>query len=125
MPPPDTRGLVTTHFGLQDRSSYTVNGAIWFEFSIANNAGGSVPFGALGVMPKKDGGDRLDWYQHSWGGNNDAISVAGLSWEDNIKLPEPGNYTLRLVICFEDFGVCRAGGGTWVPMSHEIPVTIN
>jgi hypothetical protein len=76
-------------------------------------------------MPKKNGTDRLDWYQNSWGGNDDAIPVAGLQWEDNIQLPETGPYTLRLVICFDDYNACRGGSGTWVTLSQEIPVTIN
>lgn len=75
-------------------------------------------------MLKKDGVDRPDWYQHSWGGKNDVISPNGLSHEDNIRLPEAGNYTLRLVMCFEGYNAC-INGGPWVTMSQEIPVTIN
>jgi hypothetical protein len=124
-PPANTRGLTATNFGLQPRSVYAVNQLVWFEFTIVNAAGGPVPFGALGVMPKKDGTDRLDWYQHSWGGNDDSIPVNGLSWEDNIRLPEAGAYTLRLVICFEGTSACRNGGGTWVTLSQEIAININ
>ena len=123
-PPADTRGLRTTNFGLQPRSVFQVNQPVWFEFTIVNEGGVPVPFGALGVMPKKDGVDRPEWYQHSWGGNNDAIPSNGLSHEDNIKLPEAGNYTLRLVMCFESYNTC-INGGPWVTMSQEIPVTIN
>ena len=68
----------------------------------------------------------LDVYkrqQHSWGGNSDVIPVGGLSWDDHINLPEAGNYTLRLVICF-DGPACQAQNGTWHSLSPEIPVTI-
>ncbi len=122
--PPTTNGLTALHFAVQPRSVLQVNQPVWFEFSIGNSAGGPVPFGALGVMPKKGGADRPDWYQHSWGGNNDAIPANGLQWEDNIRLPETGAYTLRLVICFGDYNACRSGG-PWVTLSQEIPITIN
>jgi hypothetical protein len=115
---------VLNSFGIEGGPAFSVNALIWFNFDIANISGGPVPYGALGVMPKKDGGDRQDWYQHSWGGNNDAITPDGLVWRDNIKLPEGGNYTLRLVICFEDYGACTSGQGNWVALSHEVPVTI-
>jgi hypothetical protein len=116
---------VASHFGLQDRSKFGVNQQIWFEFTIVNTAGGDVPYNRLGVLPKKDGVDRFDWFQHSYGGPNAAIRPEGLSHEDNIKLPEAGGYTLRLAICFDSYDACNSGGGTWVTMSQEIPVTIN
>lgn len=122
--PVDTFGLTATYFGLQDRSQFFPGGDVWFEFQIANTLGAPVSFGALGVMPKKDGVDRPEWYQHSWGGNNDAIPVNGLAADDRIILNERGNYTLRLVICFSDYNSCRAGG-PWISLSPEIPITIN
>ena len=122
--PSGVNGLSGAHFALQDRADLSVNGRIWFEFHVANATGGDVPFDALGVMPKKDGVDRPEWYQNSWGGNNDVIDVDGLNWEDHIELPEAGNYTLRLVICF-DGAACRQNNGTWHTLSSEIPVTIN
>jgi hypothetical protein len=125
-PPSGARGLTATHFGLQDRSSYTVGGLIWFDFNIVNTSGGDVPYHRLGVMPRKDGNDRLDWFQQSYGGPNASIKTGGLSHEDNIKLPEAGNYTLRLAICFDDWDGCNSGsGGTWETLSQEILVTIN
>lgn len=127
VPPPPApsgvRGLTASHFAIQDRAQLFVNGDIWFEFHVANMTNSDVPFDALGVMPKKDGTDRGQWYQHSWGGNNDVIPVGGLSWDDHINLPEAGNYTLRLVICF-DGPACQAQNGTWHSLSPEIPITI-
>ncbi|HOU40745.1 MAG TPA: hypothetical protein PK829_05715 [Promineifilum sp.] len=126
-PPPSSpgsiNGLSASNFAIQDRAQLTVNGDIWFEFHVANSTNSDVPFDALGVMPKKDGVDRPQWYQHSWGGNNDVIPPDGLSWDDHINLPEAGNYTLRLVICF-DGPACQAQNGTWHTLSQEIPVTI-
>jgi hypothetical protein len=116
-------GLLASHFALQARAQMVVNGDIWFEFTIANSTAGDVAFDALGVMPRKDGTDRPQWYQHSYGGNNDVIPTGGLSWDDHINLPEAGNYTLRMVVCF-DGPACLAQTGTWHTLSPEIPITI-
>jgi hypothetical protein len=123
--PPSARGLTATAFNIQSRSNYSVGGLIWFDFTIVNSTGGDVPYNRLGVMPRKDGGDRGDWFQQSYGGPNAAIRPDGLTHEDNIKLPEAGNYTLRLMICFDGYDACNSGGGTWVTLSPEISVTIN
>lgn len=116
-------GLMASHFAVQDRAQLFVNGDIWFEFNIANSTGNDVPFDALGVMPKKNGVDRKEWYQHSYGGNNDVIPPGGLAWDDHINLPEAGDYTLRMVVCF-DGPACLAQTGTWHTLSQEIPVSI-
>lgn len=110
---------------MQDRSNYTVNGRIWFEFTIVNTTGGEVPYNRLGVLPKKDGVDRFDWYQQSYGGPNASMKPAGLTHEDNIQLPEAGGYTLRLAICFETWETCKTSAGSWATMSPEIFVNIN
>jgi hypothetical protein len=123
--PTGARGLTATSFGLQGRSNYTVGGQIWFDFTIVNSTGGDVPYNRLGVLPRKGGTDRFDWFQQSYGGPNASIKPNGLTHEDNIKLPEAGNYTLRLAICFDGWEACNSGGGNWVTMSQEIPVTIN
>lgn len=123
--PTGARGLTATHFALQPRSNYSVGGQIWFEFTITNSTGGEVPYNRLGVMPRKGGNDRVDWFQQSYGGPNATMKPNGLTHEDNIKLPEAGNYTLRLAICFDGWEACNAGGGTWVTMSQEIPITVN
>jgi hypothetical protein len=125
VPAKGTNGLVASHFALQDRSEYSPGGSVWFEFTVANDTGNEVPYNALGVMPKKDGVDRFEWYQQTYGGRNSTIKPGGLSWEDRIKLPETGNYTLRLVMCFDGFDNCLQGGGTWHTMSDEIEIQIN
>ncbi len=124
-PPQDTRGLVATAFNIQPRSDFRVNQPVWFDFQIVNTTGGDVAYNRLGVMPRKDGQDRPDWFQQSYGGPNATIKPQGLSHEDNIRLPEAGNYTLRLAICFDGYDSCNSGGGTWATLSSEIPVTIN
>lgn len=125
-PQPETvNGLSATHFALQPRSNVSVNGKIWTEFQIVNATGGDVPYSTIGVVPRKDGQDRWDFFKKSWGGNNDKIGPNGLRSEDNMYISEPGNYTLRLVICFDDYTTCRAGGGTHHTLSQEIPITLN
>lgn len=125
-PPIGVAGLIASHFALQARSNYTVNGQIWFEFTVSNSSGGSVPFGCLGVLPKKGGSERPQWVQVSWGGNNDAVPTGGINnHEDHIELPETGNYTLRLAISFDAYNTCSGGGGTWHTLSQEIPISIN
>ncbi|MFZ0545865.1 MAG: hypothetical protein WAM60_10535 [Candidatus Promineifilaceae bacterium] len=123
-PPVDTHGLIGT-FNLQSDSSYTVNGKIWYEFTVTNSTGQEVPYQALGALPKKGGSDRGDWFKMSWGGPNATIKPNGLSAKDWISLPETGNYTLRLAICFDDVNACKSGASPWVSLSQEIPVTIN
>lgn len=118
-------GLVASNFRIQDRAVLAVNQEVWFEFTIVNQTGGEVPYNAIGVMPRKDGVDRREWYQQSYGGANSTIKPSGLSWEDRIKLPEAGNYTLRLVICFDGIDACLNGNGTFHSLSPEVPVTIN
>lgn len=113
-------GITATHFAIQDRASLTPGGKVWFEFNVVNSSGGDVVYDTLGVMPKKDGVDRPEWYQNSYGGT---MTPDGLNWEDHIKLPETGDYTLRLVICF-DGSACRENKGTWHTLSPEIPVAI-
>lgn len=127
-PPPGPQpvtinGLSGTQFKLQDRAQLCPGCKIWFEFIVSNSSGGGVPFSTLGVVPRKDGKDRWEWFQKSWG--QDEIDSDGLSWEDNMDIPEKGNYTLRLVICFDEYATCRAGGGTHHTLSPEIPITIN
>jgi hypothetical protein len=125
-PPPaiGANGLIASHFAVQDRSEFKKNGKVWFEFTITNSTGGDVPYYSLGVMPKKDGNDRVDWYQQSYKGRNSSIDAGGFSWEDNIKLPESGDYTLRVVICFDSYESCTSRSGTYQSLSGEIPIKI-
>lgn len=119
--PPAVNGVEATRFNIQPRSVYAVNQPVWFEFTVTNSTGGEISFGVLGVMAKKDGADRQ--LQASW--SDAALPATGLNWEDHIDMREAGNYTLRLVICFESKSACTGGGGTWHTLSPEIAVTIN
>ena len=77
----------------------------------------------FGVLPRKDGGDRFDLFQASWG--NDVVQTSGIDWVDHIDISEGGSYTLRLAVCFDvSVDECRAGGGNWATLSGEIPVTV-
>ncbi len=117
-------GLIARSFNVQDRSEFKPNGSVWFGFVVGNETGGEVPYFSIGVMPKKDGVDRPEWYQHSYGGRGSTVKPGGLEWEDRIKLPETGSYTVRLVVCF-DSDRCADGEGTFHSLSNEIPVNIN
>lgn len=123
--PGNHRGLQASHFALQDwRTNLVPNGEIWYEWTISNTSGGGVPYSTIGVMPRKDGVDRVEWYQNNWGGNNDVMPPEGLSWPSWMSVPESGNYTLRVVVCFDGFQACLNGQGTFHTLSQEIPVTI-
>ena len=115
-------GIIGTHFALQARSTFAVGQQIWFEFAVANQSGASVPYGALGAMVRRDGADVQ--YKNSWGGNMDQIAPGGLSADDNLVINSSGNYTIRLVICFDDHNTCVNGGGTFHTLSAEIPFSI-
>ncbi len=115
--------MVGQAFSVEGGNAFGTNQMIWFNFVVGNTAGGPVPFGALGVMPRKDGVDRPDMFQASW--SNEVLTTGGLDWRDHIEIGEPGSYTLRLAICFDaDLNACKAGGGTWATLSSEIPVNI-
>lgn len=119
------RGLVASHFVLQDwRTNPVVNGEIWYEWTVSNTSGAGVPYSTIGIMPRKDGTDRVQWYQNNWGGNNDVMPPEGLSWPSWMSLPEAGNYTLRVVVCFDGFQTCLSGNGTFHTLSNEIPINI-
>jgi hypothetical protein len=120
--PVNTNGL-SASFSLEGGPVYATGADIWFNFNVTNASGGPVAFGALGVYPRKGGQDRLDMFQFSW--TDQVITTGGLEWRDHINLDEAGAYTLRLAICFDaDFNACREGGGRWVSLSGEIPITV-
>lgn len=127
--PANIRGLTAT-FSLEAGSGATFNPGeqIWFNFVVFNAGTNAVPFGFLGILPRKDGQDRFDLLHDSW--TNSEIGPNGLSagrnWRDHVReLTQSGSYTLRLAICFDaDAGTCRSGGGSWHSLSGEIPVTI-
>ncbi len=125
-PPPaiGANGLVASHFAVLDDSDFRPNKKVWFDFVVANQTGNDVGYNSLGVMPKKDGVDRPEWYQQSYSGRNSTIGPGGFEWKDNIKLPETGDYTLRLVICFAGFDPCTTRKGPYETLSAEIPIKI-
>ena len=126
-PPPQVgaNGLVASVFEVEgDHNGYKKKDSIWFNFYVANSTGGEVNYNSLGVMPRKDGVDRFEWYQQSYGGPDSKIRAGGFEWRDNIKLPEPGEYTLRLVMCFDGVSAC-AQGGTFHSLSNEVQIKVN
>ena len=123
--PANANGLVGQSFGLQPgRSSLTPGGQIWYEWRVGNTSGGNVPYSTIGVMPRRNGQDIVAWYQNNWGGNNDVMPPEGLSWPSWMAIPEVGDYTIRLVVCFDGFQNCLNGGGTFFTLSQEVPISI-
>lgn len=121
----NARGLVGESFALQSwRTSLTPGGQIWYEWRVGNTSGAGVPYSTIGVMPRRNGQDVVAWYQNNWGGNNDVMPPEGLSWPSWMSIPETGDYTLRLVVCFDGYQNCLNGGGTFYTLSQEIPVSI-
>jgi hypothetical protein len=123
--PVNANGLVGQSFALQDwRTSLTPGGEIWYEWRIGNTSGAGVAYSTIGVMPRRNGQDIVAWYQNNWGGNNDVMPPEGLSWPAWLAIPETGDYTLRVVVCFDGFQTCLNGGGTFHTLSQEISVSI-
>jgi len=123
--PTNANGLIGQSFALQDwRTSLTPGGQIWYEWRVGNTSGAGVPYSTIGVMPRRNGQDIVAWYQNNWGGNNDVMPPEGLSWPAWMSIPETGDYTLRLVVCFDGYQNCLNGGGTFYTLSQEIPVSI-
>lgn len=123
--PTNANGLQGGGFGLQDwRTSLTPGGQIWYEWTVVNTTGSGVPYSTIGVMPREGGEDIVAWYQNNWGGNNDVMPPEGLSWPSWLSIPEAGDYTLRVVVCFDGYETCIRGGGTFYTLSQEIPVSI-
>ncbi len=124
--PGNQNGLIATYFGLQPgRSEFRPNGKIWYEWTIQNTTGGNVTYSAIGIMPRRNGKDENQWFQINWGGVNHQMPPEGLSWPSWMAVPEAGQYTIRVVVCFDQFEACRDGLGTYHTLSNEIPITIN
>lgn len=122
--PENPQGLSST-FTLEDwRSSLTPGGQVWYQWSVSNSSGGGVPYSTLGVMPRRNGQDIVQWYQNNWGGNNDVMPTSGLTWSSWLAIPEAGEYTIRVVVCFDGFQTCTNGSGRFYTLSREIPITI-
>ena len=124
--PGNVNGLIATYFGLQPgRSELRPNGKIWYEWTVDNTTGGDVPYSAIGVLPRRGGQDMNQWFQVNYGGANATMPPEGRSWPSWIGIPEAGDYTIRVVVCFDDFEACKNGQGTYHTLSNEIPITIS
>lgn len=123
--PTNANGLQGGGFVLQDwRTSLTPGGQIWYEWTVINTTSEGVPYSTIGVMPRRNGQDMVAWYQNNWGGNNDVMPPGSLSWPSWLAIPEAGDYTIRVVVCFDGYQTCLAGGGTFYTLSQEIAVSI-
>jgi hypothetical protein len=111
-------------FLIEGGTNFAVNQDIWFVYDLKNANRAEMEYGALGLLPRKDGVERLDLAQFSW--TNATMFPNGMVWRDHINIPEPGNYSVRIAICFDATqDVCRAGGGRWATLSpYELPITV-
>jgi hypothetical protein len=123
VPTPDTFGL-SANFLVEGGPVYAVNQDIWFQFDVKNPNRVEMRYGALGLYPRKDGVDRLDLFKYSW--TNATMFPNGFTWRDHINIPEPGQYTVRIAICFnETQGECQSPAANWVTISaYELTFTV-
>ena len=122
--PPDTRGVVFGSFSIEGGPNFGAGEQIWFNFTVGNSNGAPIPFGVLGVYPSKDCSLRPQFIQPSW--SNDSLGTSGLTWRDNIRLNESGSYALQLAVCLDaPRDTCMGGGGNWIFLSPQIPITVN
>ena len=124
VPGEGTRGLTGTLAFREGKVATNPGGDIWYDWVVNNTTGGEVAYSSIGVMPRKDGQDKPQWYQNNYGSDNSTIKPSGLEWGANIKIPDTGNYTFRLVVCFDGFNTCKNGNGTYYTLSSELPLTI-
>ncbi len=122
-PTPNSYGL-SANFLVEGGPVFAVNQDIWFQFDLKNPNRLEIEYAALGLYPRKSGVDRLDLFQYSW--TNATMPPAGFTWRDHIKLPEVGDYTVRIAICLNaSLGECQNGGGTWITLSpYELVVWV-
>jgi hypothetical protein len=123
--PGNHNGLIGTSFGLQPgRSEMRPNGKIWYEWTVGNTTGSDVPYSSIGVLPRRNGVDLPQWYQNNWGDATSKMPPGGLTWGSWMAIPEAGDYTIRLVVCFDGFETCRDGRGTYHTLSQEIAISL-
>lgn len=124
-PPVNANGLIGTEIYIENpKQVYAPNEQIWVAYRIGNTAGYSVPYSAFGIMPRSGSSDLRDHFHVHWSGQDTEIRPEGFSWNAWIALPEPGDYTLRLVICFNDYDGCFNGTGDYYTLTEAIPIKI-
>lgn len=125
VPGQNTRGLIADLQFQAGRSSQSPNGKLWFGWTVRNTTGGDVPYNAIGILARRDGVDYPQWFDFHYGGDDSVIKPEGRTWEAWADVPESGNFTFRLVVCFDGRNTCEAGNGTYHTLSPEIAVPIN
>jgi bacillopeptidase F (M6 metalloprotease family) len=124
-PPINANGLIGTKIYIENvKESYSPNEMIWVAYRIENTVGWNVPYSAFGIMPRKDGVDLNNSLAIHWSGTDTEITPHGFDWNAWVKIPEPGDYTVRLVICFDNFVGCKGGTGQYLTLTEAIPVKV-
>ena len=106
-------------------SNLSANNKFWLEWTANNTTGNDIPYKAMGIMPRRDGVDYPKWFTFHYGGDDSVLKPQGRTWKAWATVPEAGNYTFRLVVCFEGLDICKNGGGTYHTITNEVPLTIN
>ncbi len=104
------------------KDAYAVGERVFFTFEAENTTGADVPFGILGL--KADHGPD---FGSSWVSDVKQWSIPAkgvFKDEDNLVFPAAGTYTVKLCICYSEFGVCRGAGADWVEYSPGVTLTV-
>jgi hypothetical protein len=105
----------------ENRTDYAVNEKVFFVFEAENRTDHDIPFGILG-MKASNGQFQTSWTSDVYSWKIDAHST--FSKDDNIAFSEPGTYTVKLAICFSDYGTCQGEGADWEEFSPGVQVNI-
>lgn len=100
VPQVDTRGLSSTSYYVENAPGpFGVNDPIWFNMQVVNSNGWDVEYESWGTYVAESKQFQKSWTTNSFRpGTNE-------SWRDRVKIPQAGNYTLYMRVCFMD-GYC-------------------
>jgi hypothetical protein len=122
-PPASLKGLTGAFSTEGGRTQFAVGERIWFNLTVTNPTGGPVSYGRLGVAVEENGQNLSDLFHTSY---SETTLHPGevFNHRDWLALPRPGNFVLRLSICYPDMATCQ-GGGQWEYLSAGVAVTVS
>lgn len=112
------------------RTAFRVGESIWFVMNLNNTTAALIPYGVLGVaavdLDPSDGNGGT--FHTSWNGQATSagtifINPGPFRHRDYLRIATPGQYTLRVSMCFSTFGDCL-NGGAWEDLSPDLVVTV-
>lgn len=121
-----SRGLRLERFQLEtSKAEFAVDEPIWVNFRLLNPSSDPVSFGYLGIAVEEDGQNVAELFHTTYTETTiDPDDDTFAEYRDNIKLPRPGTFVLRLAICYPDVASCSTGEGDWEYLSRGIQVTV-